>query len=127
MFEARPDGSAWWRLVQRGSGVVLDPILSLRRRVRIVPGGSAQITFVTGNVTFLQAFQNQTVDMVLSLLLLIALALAAVVALGTSAVQWLPWLRTVAGLRGDRHAFDVESSIAGKAYLFDNGRWQLLD
>jgi cellobiose phosphorylase len=30
------------------SGAVLDPIFSLRRRVRIVPGGSAQITFVTG-------------------------------------------------------------------------------
>jgi len=30
------------------SGAVLDPALSLRRRVRIVPGGSAQITFITG-------------------------------------------------------------------------------
>ena len=30
------------------SGVVLDPALSLRRRIRIVPGGSAQITFITG-------------------------------------------------------------------------------
>ena len=31
---------------------------------------------------------------------------------GESSVQWTPWLRTVAGLRGDRHTFDVESSIA---------------
>ncbi|WP_240695913.1 GH36-type glycosyl hydrolase domain-containing protein [Candidatus Chloroploca sp. Khr17] len=29
-------------------GAVLDPVLSLRRRVRIAPGASAQITFVTG-------------------------------------------------------------------------------
>jgi outer membrane receptor protein involved in Fe transport len=28
-----------------------------------------------------------------------------------SATQWTPWLRTVAGLRGDRYAFDVASSI----------------
>ncbi|NTU85506.1 MAG: glycosyl transferase, partial [Chloroflexales bacterium] len=30
------------------TGAVLDPALSLRRRVRIAPGASAQITFVTG-------------------------------------------------------------------------------
>ncbi len=30
------------------TGAVLDPVLSVRRRVRIVPGGSAQVTFITG-------------------------------------------------------------------------------
>lgn len=32
------------------AGAVLDPIFSLRRRVRIAPGGSAQVTFTTGIV-----------------------------------------------------------------------------
>jgi cyclic beta-1,2-glucan synthetase len=30
------------------SGAVLDPIMSLRQRIRIAPGSSAQITFITG-------------------------------------------------------------------------------
>ena len=30
------------------TGAVLDPALSLRRRIRIVPGGTAQVTFLTG-------------------------------------------------------------------------------
>lgn len=30
---------------------------------------------------------------------------------GENATQWLPWLRSVAGLRFDRFAFDVDSSI----------------
>ncbi|NTW01669.1 MAG: glycosyl transferase, partial [Oscillochloris sp.] len=33
------------------TGAVLDPALSLRRRVRIAPGASAQITFITGVTT----------------------------------------------------------------------------
>ncbi|NUZ06794.1 TonB-dependent receptor [Piscinibacter koreensis] len=31
---------------------------------------------------------------------------------GESALQWTPWLRSVAGLRADRYHFDVASSIA---------------
>jgi outer membrane receptor protein involved in Fe transport len=38
---------------------------------------------------------------------------AAVYAQGS--VQWTPWLRSVAGLRADRYAFDVSSSIAANS------------
>jgi hypothetical protein len=34
---------------------------------------------------------------------------------GESSVQWTPWLRTVAGLRGDRQVFHVESSLAANS------------
>ncbi|HEV7576366.1 MAG TPA: TonB-dependent receptor, partial [Caldimonas sp.] len=34
---------------------------------------------------------------------------------GENATQWLPWLRSVAGLRGDRFAFKVSSSIAANS------------
>ncbi len=42
------DPQALHRPLTRSSGAVLDPIFSLRRRVRIVPGGTAQIVFTTG-------------------------------------------------------------------------------
>ena len=32
-----------------------------------------------------------------------------------NATQWAPWLRSIAGLRGDRFAFDVNSSIAANS------------
>jgi uncharacterized membrane protein YfcA len=57
-----------------GGGFIMVPamIYLLGMPTSVVVGTSLfQIIFVTGNVTFLQAFQNQTVDMVLSLLLLI--------------------------------------------------------
>src|SRR5205807_1020623 len=36
------------RALSGGQGAVLDPVLSLRRRVRIAPGGRARLAFVTG-------------------------------------------------------------------------------
>ena len=68
-LEGRPQGAVEWetdraRFVGRGrdtdapaaleealsgtTGVVLDPILSLRQRVRIAPGASARVSFATG-------------------------------------------------------------------------------
>jgi len=32
-----------------------------------------------------------------------------------NSVQWLPWMRTTAGLRYDRYRFDVDSNIAGNS------------
>jgi uncharacterized membrane protein YfcA len=57
-----------------GGGFIMVPamIYLLGMPTSVVVGTSLfQIIFVTGNVTFLQAFENQTVDMVLSLLLLV--------------------------------------------------------
>ncbi len=57
-----------------GGGFILVPamIYLLGMPTSVVVGTSLfQIIFVTSNVTFLQAFQNQTVDMVLAVLLLI--------------------------------------------------------
>jgi len=57
-----------------GGGFILVPamIYLLGMPTSVVVGTSLfQIIFVTANVTFLQAFQNQTVDMVLAILLLI--------------------------------------------------------
>jgi uncharacterized membrane protein YfcA len=57
-----------------GGGFLLVPALIYVIRVptRLAIGTSAfQIIFVTSNVTFLQAWQNQTVDMVLAVLLLV--------------------------------------------------------
>ncbi len=57
-----------------GGGFILVPamIYLLGMPTSVVVGTSLfQIIFVTSNVTFLQAFQNQTVDMVLAMLLMI--------------------------------------------------------
>jgi cyclic beta-1,2-glucan synthetase len=42
------DPQALTMALSQQTGAVLDPIFSLRRRMRIVPGGSAQIIYVTG-------------------------------------------------------------------------------
>jgi uncharacterized membrane protein YfcA len=57
-----------------GGGFIMDPamIYLLVMPPAVVVGTSLyQIVFVTANVTFLQAWQNQTVDMVLAVLLLV--------------------------------------------------------
>jgi uncharacterized membrane protein YfcA len=57
-----------------GGGFIMVPamIYLLGMPTSVVVGTSLfQIIFVTSNVTFLQAWQNQTVDMVLAVLLLV--------------------------------------------------------
>ena len=57
-----------------GGGFIMVPamIYLLGMPTAVVVGTSLfQIIFVTSNVTFLQAWQNQTVDMVLAVLLLV--------------------------------------------------------
>ena len=58
-----------------GGGFIMVPamIYLLGMPTAVVPGTSLfQIIFVTANVTFLQAVENQTVDVVLALVLLSA-------------------------------------------------------
>jgi uncharacterized membrane protein YfcA len=63
-----------------GGGFIMVPamIYLLGMPTSVVVGTSLfQIIFVTSNVTFLQAWQNQTVDMVLAVLLLVGGAVGA--------------------------------------------------
>ena len=45
----------------------------------------------------------------------------SVAAYGENATQWLPWFRSVAGVRADRFYFDVKSSIAANSGKADAG------
>ena len=45
----------------------------------------------------------------------------SVAAYGENATQWLPWFRSVAGVRADRFSFDVKSSIAANSGKTDAG------
>ncbi len=63
-----------------GGGFLLVPamIYVLGMPTRVVPGTSLlQVIFVTANVTFLQAYTNRTVDVVLAVLLLLGGAVGA--------------------------------------------------
>ncbi|WP_085902562.1 sulfite exporter TauE/SafE family protein [Kiloniella majae] len=84
-----------------GGGFILVPamIYMLGMPTAMVIGTSLfQIIFVAANVTFLQAAQNQTVDVVLALLLLVGSVLGAQVGTRIGAKMQGDWLRLLLGI-----------------------------
>ncbi|WP_020590536.1 sulfite exporter TauE/SafE family protein [Kiloniella laminariae] len=84
-----------------GGGFILVPamIYMLGMPTAMVIGTSLfQIIFVAANVTFLQAMQNQTVDIVLALLLLVGSVLGAQFGTRIGAKMQGDWLRLLLGV-----------------------------
>ncbi|MFD2204781.1 sulfite exporter TauE/SafE family protein [Kiloniella antarctica] len=84
-----------------GGGFILVPamIYMLGMPTAMVIGTSLfQIIFVAANVTFLQAAQNQTVDVVLALLLLVGSVLGAQLGTRIGAKMQGDWLRLLLGI-----------------------------